>query len=133
MDVDFSKVGEAFGAYGEKLTDPAEVPAAIERCLKEVRGGRTAMLHASVTKLIVARRAYSAFTAARATGAHFSTSPRTNCVSSAGVIALVSIASISKCLRISGRSTILITSRLSAPTIVLAAGRPARPACAKWS
>ena len=31
-DVDFSKVGEAFGAYGEKLTDPAQVPAAIERC-----------------------------------------------------------------------------------------------------
>ncbi len=28
-----------------------EVPAAIERCLKEVRGGRTAMLHACVTRL----------------------------------------------------------------------------------
>ncbi len=51
MDVDFAKVGEAFGAYGEKLTDPAQVPAAIERCLKEVRGGRTAILHACVTRL----------------------------------------------------------------------------------
>src|SRR5204863_4058716 len=50
-DVDFSKIGEAFGAYGEKLTDPNEVPAAIERCLKEVRGGRTAVLHACVTRL----------------------------------------------------------------------------------
>ncbi len=50
-DVDFSKVGEAFGAYGEKLTDPAQVPAAIERCLKEVRGGRAAVLHATVTRL----------------------------------------------------------------------------------
>ncbi len=50
-DVDFSKVGEAFGAYGEKLVDPEEVPAAIERCLKEVRGGRTAVLHACVTPL----------------------------------------------------------------------------------
>jgi acetolactate synthase-1/2/3 large subunit len=50
-DVDFSKVGEAFGAYGERLTDPAQVPAAIERCLKEVRGGRAAVLHASVTRL----------------------------------------------------------------------------------
>jgi acetolactate synthase-1/2/3 large subunit len=50
-DVDFSKVGEAFGAYGEKLTDPDEVPAAIERCLKEVRSGRTAVLHACVTRL----------------------------------------------------------------------------------
>ena len=49
--VDFSKVGEAFGAYGERLTDPAEVPAALERCLKEVRGGRAALLHLSVTKL----------------------------------------------------------------------------------
>jgi acetolactate synthase-1/2/3 large subunit len=49
--VDFSKVGEAFGAYGEKLTDPAQVPAAIERCLKEVRGGRSAVLHACVTRL----------------------------------------------------------------------------------
>src|SRR5262245_21226915 len=51
MDVDFAKVGEAFGAYGEKVTDPAQVPAAIERCLKEVRGGRTAILHACVTRL----------------------------------------------------------------------------------
>ncbi|HLQ91790.1 MAG TPA: thiamine pyrophosphate-requiring protein [Xanthobacteraceae bacterium] len=50
-DVDFSKIGEAFGAYGEKLTDPNEVPAAIERCLKAVRGGRTAVLHACVTRL----------------------------------------------------------------------------------
>jgi acetolactate synthase-1/2/3 large subunit len=50
-DVDFAKVGEAFGAYGEKVTDPAQVPAAIERCLKEVRGGRTAILHACVTRL----------------------------------------------------------------------------------
>jgi acetolactate synthase-1/2/3 large subunit len=51
IDVDFSKVGEAFGGYGVKVTDPAEVPAAIERCLKEVRGGRTAILHACVTRL----------------------------------------------------------------------------------
>ena len=42
-DVDFAKVGEAFGAYGERLTDPAQVPAAIQRCLKEVRGGRAAV------------------------------------------------------------------------------------------
>ena len=50
-DVDFSKVGEAFGAYGEKLVDPAEVPGAIERCLRQVRGGRSAVLHACVTKM----------------------------------------------------------------------------------
>ena len=50
-DVDFSKVGEAFGAYAEKLSDPADVPAALARCVKEVRGGRAALLHARVTRL----------------------------------------------------------------------------------
>jgi acetolactate synthase I/II/III large subunit len=49
--VTFTKVAEAFGAYGEEVTDPAEVPAAIARCLKEVRGGRAALLHARVTKM----------------------------------------------------------------------------------
>jgi acetolactate synthase-1/2/3 large subunit len=50
-NVQFSKVGEAFGAYAEEVSDPADVPAAIARCVKEVRGGRTALLHARVTKL----------------------------------------------------------------------------------
>jgi acetolactate synthase-1/2/3 large subunit len=50
-DVDFAKVGEAFGAYGEKLTDPTEVPAALDRCIAEVRGGRSAVLHVRVTRL----------------------------------------------------------------------------------
>ncbi len=49
--VTFTKVAEAFGAYGEEVTDPAEVAAAIARCLKEVRGGRSALLHARVTKM----------------------------------------------------------------------------------
>jgi acetolactate synthase-1/2/3 large subunit len=47
----FTKVAEAFGAYGEEISDPAGVPAAIARALKEVRGGRAALLHARVTKL----------------------------------------------------------------------------------
>ena len=34
-DVDFSKVGEAFGAYGEKVTDPAQVPAALDRASRK--------------------------------------------------------------------------------------------------
>jgi acetolactate synthase-1/2/3 large subunit len=51
LDVDFAKVGEAFGAYGEKLTDPAKVGEALDRCLREVRAGRTAVLHACVTRL----------------------------------------------------------------------------------
>src|SRR5581483_11495469 len=50
-NVHFSHIGQAFGAYAEELTDPAEVPAALERCVKEVRGGRSALLHARVTKL----------------------------------------------------------------------------------
>ena len=49
--VRFTKVAEAFGAYGEEVSDPADVPAAIARCLKEVRGGRAALLHARVTKI----------------------------------------------------------------------------------
>jgi acetolactate synthase I/II/III large subunit len=48
---DFSTMAEGFGAYGEKLVDPAEVPAALTRCLDAVRGGRSAVLHAMVTKL----------------------------------------------------------------------------------
>jgi len=49
--VHFSKVGEAFGAYAEELTDPADVPAALARCVKEVRDGRAALLHARVTHM----------------------------------------------------------------------------------
>ena len=50
-NVEFSKVGEAFGAYTEKLSDPADVPAALARCAKEVRGGRPALLHVRVTRM----------------------------------------------------------------------------------
>jgi acetolactate synthase-1/2/3 large subunit len=50
-DADFSKIGEAFGAYGEVLRNPDDAPAAIARCTKEVRGGRSAILHARVTRL----------------------------------------------------------------------------------
>jgi acetolactate synthase I/II/III large subunit len=49
--VEFGKVAEAFGAYAEKLIDPAEATAAIARCAKEVRGGRSALLHAKVTRM----------------------------------------------------------------------------------
>jgi acetolactate synthase I/II/III large subunit len=49
--MDFSKTVEAAGGYGERLSDPAEVPAAISRCLAQVRAGRSALLHACVTKL----------------------------------------------------------------------------------
>jgi acetolactate synthase I/II/III large subunit len=49
--VEFGKVAEAFGAYAEKLSDPADAPAALARCAKEVRGGRSALLHARVTRM----------------------------------------------------------------------------------
>jgi acetolactate synthase-1/2/3 large subunit len=50
-DVHFTKVAEAFGAYAEELSDPAEAKAALERCIKAVRGGRAALLHVRVTKM----------------------------------------------------------------------------------
>ncbi len=50
-EVEFTKIGEAFGAYVEKLDDPAQVPAVIARCAKAVRGGRSALLHVRVTPL----------------------------------------------------------------------------------
>jgi len=50
-DMDFSKVAEAAGAHGELVSDPAAVEDAIARCLDAVRSGRSAVLHAKVTKL----------------------------------------------------------------------------------
>ena len=44
-------IGEAFGAHGERISNPDDIPAALARCVKEVRGGRTAILHARVTRL----------------------------------------------------------------------------------
>jgi len=49
--VDFAKICEAAGGYGEMLTDPDAVPAAIRRCLDAVRGGRSAVLHAKIPVL----------------------------------------------------------------------------------
>lgn len=49
--VEFSKIGEAFGVHAEKVSDPAGVPEAIGRCAAEVRRGRSALLHARVTRL----------------------------------------------------------------------------------
>ena len=46
--MDFAGIAEAAGAYGETLTEPAEAANAVRRCLAEVRGGRSALLHAHV-------------------------------------------------------------------------------------
>jgi acetolactate synthase-1/2/3 large subunit len=50
-DADFAKIGEAFGAYGEKVVNPDEVPAALKRGVEAVRAGRAALLHVRVTRL----------------------------------------------------------------------------------
>jgi acetolactate synthase I/II/III large subunit len=50
-NAEFTKIGEAFGAYGEKIVNPDDVPTALARAVKEVRGGRAALLHVRVTKL----------------------------------------------------------------------------------
>jgi acetolactate synthase-1/2/3 large subunit len=49
--MDFAKIAEAAGAHGELLADPADADAAIARCLDAVRSGRSAILHAKVTRI----------------------------------------------------------------------------------
>ena len=44
-------IAEAAGAHGERLSDPADADAAIARCLEAVRAGRSAILHAKVTRI----------------------------------------------------------------------------------
>lgn len=44
-------VARAFGAYGECCRDPADLPAAIDRCLKAVDDGQAAVLNVRVTPL----------------------------------------------------------------------------------
>jgi acetolactate synthase-1/2/3 large subunit len=44
----FEQVAQAFGAYGECVSDPAKVDAAITRCLDEVDNGRAALLNVQV-------------------------------------------------------------------------------------
>ncbi len=50
-DIEFTKICEAAGGYGERVDDPEAVPAAIQRCLKEVRGGRSALMHVRIPAL----------------------------------------------------------------------------------
>jgi acetolactate synthase-1/2/3 large subunit len=47
----FEQVAVAFGAHGEAVADPADVPAAIARCLAAVDRGQAAVLNVSVTPL----------------------------------------------------------------------------------
>jgi thiamine pyrophosphate-dependent acetolactate synthase large subunit-like protein len=41
---DYVKVAEAFGAYGEKLEEPGKIEAALKRGLRQIAGGKTALL-----------------------------------------------------------------------------------------
>jgi acetolactate synthase-1/2/3 large subunit len=48
---DFSAVARAFGAYGECVTEPDDLAAAIDRCLAALDDGKAAVLHVHVTHL----------------------------------------------------------------------------------
>jgi hypothetical protein len=45
------EVATAFGAHGECVREPEEVPATIERCFAALADGRSAVLRARVTPL----------------------------------------------------------------------------------
>ncbi len=48
---DFSAVAAAFGAHGERVTEPDELAAAIDRCLAALDDGQAAVLHVQITRL----------------------------------------------------------------------------------
>ncbi|MEH2566830.1 thiamine pyrophosphate-requiring protein [Bradyrhizobium sp. AZCC 2289] len=48
---DFSDVARAFGAYGECVTEPDELAAAIDRAFAALDDGKAAVLHVHVTRL----------------------------------------------------------------------------------
>jgi acetolactate synthase-1/2/3 large subunit len=48
---DFSAVARAFGAYGECVTEPDDLAAAIDRCLAALDDGKAAVLHVHITSL----------------------------------------------------------------------------------
>jgi len=50
-DMNFAMVAQAAGAHGEWVSDPADVAAAIERCLAALGRGQSALLQAKVTRL----------------------------------------------------------------------------------
>jgi acetolactate synthase-1/2/3 large subunit len=50
--IDFAKEAEAAGAYGENVTDPAEVGPALKRGLEQVRGGKPAVISVWLKRLI---------------------------------------------------------------------------------
>jgi acetolactate synthase I/II/III large subunit len=47
----FDQVARAFGAHGEHVREPAELEAALRRCIQAVDAGRAAVLHVQVASL----------------------------------------------------------------------------------
>jgi acetolactate synthase-1/2/3 large subunit len=47
----FEDVARAFGAHGERVDEPEQVPAALDRCFAALESGRAAVLTARVTPL----------------------------------------------------------------------------------
>ena len=50
--IDFAKEGEAAGAYGENVSDPAEIGPALKRGLEQVRDGKPAVISVWLKRLI---------------------------------------------------------------------------------
>jgi acetolactate synthase-1/2/3 large subunit len=50
--IDFAKEAEAAGAYGENVTDPAEIEPALRRGLKNIREGRPAVISVWLARLL---------------------------------------------------------------------------------
>jgi acetolactate synthase-1/2/3 large subunit len=48
---DFAAVGRAFGAHGERVSEPDDLAAAIDRCLAALDDGKAAVLHVHITRL----------------------------------------------------------------------------------
>ena len=47
----FADVASAFGAHGERVSDPGELDEAISRCLNAIDRGRAAVLHVQIAPL----------------------------------------------------------------------------------
>jgi acetolactate synthase I/II/III large subunit len=47
---DFTKIAEAFGAYGERVEDPKQVQQALKNGLKALDEGRTAIINVVITE-----------------------------------------------------------------------------------
>jgi thiamine pyrophosphate-dependent acetolactate synthase large subunit-like protein len=50
--IDFAKEAEAAGCYGENVTDPSEIAAAIQRGLEQTRKGNPAVISVWLARLL---------------------------------------------------------------------------------